>query len=222
MVLSLNAFGIPDYPYSEWILLSHRTMFSESLVIYDNNESMSSKPKDVDLWIRCIKSLAFPKTNNEPKRAKSTESPVRFNLYNGWDEDLMNSRTYDGMFSVLEKLNASYMPVLCRPSEAPFNPYSLPGAFPDIVYSSDIRSRFISSVKDTIKKIGGSDACINHEMDYYHQFPERLRSLQLLDDLVSKNPPSSLRSSGWDADRVAYPYYISLKREHDVSRAYLF
>ncbi|HIH25739.1 MAG TPA: hypothetical protein HA226_03130, partial [Nanoarchaeota archaeon] len=90
------------------------------------------------------------------------------------------------------------------------------------VYSSDIRSRFISSVKDTIKKIGGSDACINHEMDYYHQFPERLRSLQLLDDLVSKNPPSSLRSSGWDADRVAYPYYISLKREHDVSRAYLF
>ena len=235
MLLSLKELGIPDYSYSEWVLLPHRTMFSESLVIHDNGESMSSKPKDFDLWIDVIKRLAFPKTSEftgtshsrrgstQIKKVLSKEKPVAFKLYDGWDSDLSKAVSYDEFFSVLERIDASYIPVLNNDtSHIPFNPYSLAGRFPDIVYSSDIRSKVISSVKKTIDSLGGIDACINHEMNYYHQFPERLRSLELLDDLVSKNPPGNLRLHGWDADRAVYPYYISLKREHNVRRGYLF
>ena len=234
MLLSLKELGIPDYSYSEWLLLPYRSMFSESLVIHDNGESMSSKPKDFDLWIDVIKRLAFPKTSEftgtshsrrgstQIKKVLSKEKPVAFKLYDGWDSDLSKAVSYDEFFSVLERIDASYIPVLNNASRIAFDPYSLAGRFPDTVYSSDIRSKIIKSVKDTIDRIGGSDACINHDLRYYHPFPERLRSLELLDDLVSKNPPGNLRLHGWDADRAVYPYYISLKREHNVRRGYLF
>ena len=232
MIKSLKELGIPDYSWDEWHALSHRTMFSESLVIYGNNEDMSSPPRNHDVWIERIRMLAFPKTYShnvlvrssidgspQSKKVEFTESPVAFKLYNGWDDDLLNASSNDIFFSILENIDASYIPVLNSGSGLPFNPYSLLGNFPDLIYNPQSISEIICSIRDTINRIGGSDACTNHKMNYYPQFPERLKSLLLLEELVSKNPFTSKPYNGWEGDRAVYPYYISIKREHGKERA---
>ena len=131
----------------------------------------------------------------------------------------MNATSNDVFFSILEKIDAFYIPVLNSGSGLPFNPYSLLGNFPDLIYNPKSISERINSVRSTIDEIGDPDACTNHKMNYYPQFPERLKSLLLLEELVSKNPFTSKHSNGWEADRAVYPYYITIKREHGKERA---
>ena len=128
MILSLKELGIPDYSYSEWLLLPYRSMFSESLVIHDNGESMSSKPKDFDLWIDVIKRLAFPKTSEftgtshsrrgstQIKKVLSKEKPVAFKLYDGWDSDLSKVVSYDELLEIFWKTGCGLYPRFLFPN----------------------------------------------------------------------------------------------------------